>query len=253
MGGRTGRAGTSSRRTRSDDELLGLDDHGDRANSSVRQVARGTRGRDSTGGKKDGEGRAGDHQVLVEKRGGQRIVDKEVDERSEDEDEDKCDESSVDSLVEGSHRGGGGTSQSVRFTESRLVQHQGKNDAGQMRLKGTVSVAPDASLHNVSSLSGGTSDSARERHESMLIANLIPTVFKATKFFGSAEDIGHESKIAEFFYDKLCIKDPVAKRMWWERRHNDVRKKLDAKRSSVTNAIKHEYMSKYRLGRGFLF
>ena len=97
----------------------------------------------------------------------------------------------------------------------------------------------------MSSVSGSSGDISKEQHENMLIANIIPTVFKATKFFGSADDIGHDSKMAKFLYKKLCIKDPVLQRMWWDRRQNDVRKKLDAKRSSVTNAIKHEYMSKY--------
>ena len=82
----------------------------------------------------------------------------------------------------------------------------GENNTGQMRMKGTVSVGPGQSLHNVSSVSGGSSDSSKEQHESMLIGNLIPTVFKATKFFGSAEDIGHDSKIAKFFAKSCALK-----------------------------------------------
>ena len=46
-----------------------------------------------------------------------------------------------------------------------------------------------------SSLSG-SSDSHRMRqmHESILIAREIPKVFKAAKFFGSGDDVGHDSK-----------------------------------------------------------
>ena len=237
MGGHTaGRAGVSSRRARSDDELLGLDEHDNQANSSdVREAARCNRRKDSNG-KRGGFGSArnyeeveqgerdrgeGSTRVVVDKRGREeRAVHEEVYQADVNDDVRRCDDSSVDSFVERNQHGRGIT-KSGRITEVRVQQGKGGNDAGQIRLKGTVSVAGDADLHNVSSVSGASS---QERHESMLIANTIPTVFKATNFFGSAADIGHDSKIAEFFFKKLCIEDPDAKRVWWARRQNDVRK-----------------------------
>lgn len=290
MAGSSGRVGpgTSSRRGRSDDEILGLQD-GSRSYSAGKEVVRGN-GRKDSGGKRDDDGSDTDEVGTDREENGGRgdgdrspsAMDARRGNRSKKgsrggRDNGRRSEDDVGQDRRGRGQNVGMNTQSTAkesaarkdlqddpSIDSRLLRTEGigetrvqrgadgENNTGQMRLKGTVSVGPGQSLHNVSSVSGGSSDSSKEQHESMLIGNLIPTVFKATKFFGSAEDIGHDSKIAKFFCKKLCIEDPEAKRMWWDRRHNDVRKKLDAKRSSVTNAIKHEYMSKYKMGCVFV-
>jgi hypothetical protein len=52
-----------------------------------------------------------------------------------------------------------------------------------------------------------------EMQENMLISNVIPNVFKATKFFGGAEDIGPDSRLAKLFYERLSI--PAPKQTAW--------------------------------------
>jgi hypothetical protein len=110
--------------------------------------------------------------------------------------------------------------------------------------EGAFRVVVDSSVSGSSRTGGESTDVDKETRENMLVTGIIPIVFKATKFFGCSKDIGHESKIARLFCQRLDV--PLSSRHeWWDRKQNDIRKKLDSKRSSVTNAIKHEYMSKY--------
>ena len=80
------------------------------------------------------------------------------------------------------------------------------------------------------------------------VAEHIPELFQKKKFITSQEELAFGGGIANFFLRRINMPDNV-KENWWAGTLHTVRKAIDSKRSTVSIAMKNEYMSKY----GFTF
>jgi len=75
------------------------------------------------------------------------------------------------------------------------------------------------------------------------VAEHIQELFQKKKFITSQE-LAFGGGIASFFLNRINMPDSV-KENWWAGTLHTVRKAIDSKRSTVSIAMKTEYMSKY--------
>ena len=58
------------------------------------------------------------------------------------------------------------------------------------------------------------------------------------------DELQWNGQVAKFFYKKIGIEDRLQEN-WWRGARQQVRKGINAKRSSVSTAIKNEFIRKY--------
>jgi len=76
------------------------------------------------------------------------------------------------------------------------------------------------------------------------VAEHIQELFQKKKFITSQEELAFGGGIFNFFMKRIIMPDSV-KENWWAGTLHTVRKAIDSKRSTVSIAMKNEFMSKY--------
>ena len=83
-----------------------------------------------------------------------------------------------------------------------------------------------------------------EKKEKNILTNHIHALFQLKKFITSVDKLQWNGQVAKFFYKKIGIEDRLQEN-WWRGAQQQVRKGIDVKRSSVSTAIKNEFIRKY--------
>ena len=87
-----------------------------------------------------------------------------------------------------------------------------------------------------------TSSISEDIRENKKIIDHIAALFHLQKFITSAEELEWNGEIAGFFYKKIGIEERLQER-WWAGSLQK-RKGIDSKRSTVSMAIKNEFICK---------
>jgi len=88
-----------------------------------------------------------------------------------------------------------------------------------------------------------TSSISEDIWENKKIIDHIPALFHLQKFITSVEELEWNGEIAGFFYKRIGIEERLQE-SWWAGSMQKVRKGIDSKRSTVSTAIKNEFICK---------
>jgi len=100
-----------------------------------------------------------------------------------------------------------------------------------------------SSFISVGDRPGDTSLISEDIQENKKIIDHIPALFCLQNFITSAEELEWNGEIAGFFYKRIGIEERLQE-SWWAGSMQKVRKGIDSKRSTVSTAIKNEFIRK---------
>jgi len=100
-----------------------------------------------------------------------------------------------------------------------------------------------SSFVSVGDRTGDTSSISEDLRENKKIIDHVPALFRLQKFITSVEELEWNGEIANFFYKRIGIEDRLQE-SWWAGSMQKVRKGIDSRRSTVSTAIKNEFIRK---------
>lgn len=72
----------------------------------------------------------------------------------------------------------------------------------------------------------------------------VQNLFRRKKFFVSDDEMAWNSPVANFFYENLKIEENKQEN-WWNGHAQEIRNRIDARRSSIATSIKNQLNCKY--------
>jgi hypothetical protein len=107
------------------------------------------------------------------------------------------------------------------------------------KTKSFVQQAASALPDDVGRFVGKTETSTKSLHDA------INELFRQKKFFLKEEELMWNSMSANVICSNLRISDDeMVRRNWWNQKQKEIRKKVDAKRTSISTAIKEKLTGK---------
>ena len=100
-----------------------------------------------------------------------------------------------------------------------------------------------SSFVSVGDRTGDTSSISEDLRENKKIIDHIPALFHLQKFITSVEELEWNGEIANFFYKRIGIEERLQE-SWWAGSMQKVQKGIDSRRSTVSTAIKNEFIRK---------